>query len=190
MSSHLHAIFSKKAMKQETKGWRQPSDNSTHTSKHQTYRAMIHCKALRKSFEVSPWMEEMVMGANVKNTIEYLNWNTKLSLTLTLYFFWWKHNYINKCDNGIWSPTNYTTWVVEHVELPIGKTNTPLRKEFPLAPIKKIVTLVLPSTLGDMLSLHVYHRIQKRCACCNYDAIPNTPEIEKWSPSLILGQPV
>ena len=33
-----------------------------------------------------------------------------------------------------------TIWVVEHVELPIGKTNTPLRKEFPLAPIKKIVT--------------------------------------------------
>ena len=31
-----------------------------------------------------------------------------------------------------------TTRVVEHVEVPIGKTNTPLRKEFPLAPIKKI----------------------------------------------------
>ena len=47
------------------------------------------------------------------------------------------------CDNVKWSPTNYTTWVVEHVELPIGKTNTPPRKEFPLALIKKIVTLVL-----------------------------------------------
>ena len=58
----------------------------------------------------------------------------------------------NGCDNGVWSPTNYTTWVVEHVELPIGKTNTPLRKEFSLAPIKKIATLVLPSTFVDMLS--------------------------------------
>ena len=45
------------------------------------------------------------------------------------------------------------TWVVEHVELPIGKTNTPLRKEFPLAPIKRIVTLVVPSTFIDMLSM-------------------------------------
>ena len=63
---------------------------------------------------------------------------------------------VKNSDNGVWSPTNYTTWVVEHVELPIGKTNTPLRKEFPLAPIKKIATLVLPSTFVDMLSLHVY----------------------------------
>ena len=47
-----------------------------------------------------------------------------------------------------------TTWVLEHVELPIGKTNTPLRKEFSLAPIKKIVTLVLPSTFVDMVSSH------------------------------------
>ena len=37
-----------------------------------------------------------------------------------------------------------TTWVMEHVELLIGKTNTPLRKELPIAQIKKIVTLVLP----------------------------------------------
>ena len=78
---------------------------------------------------------------------------------------------------------------MERVELPIGKTNTPSRKEFPLAPIKKIVTLV-PSTFVDMLSLHVYHRIQKRCAYSNYDAIPNISEIEKRSPSLIYGQPV
>ena len=77
--------------------------------------------------------------------------------------------------------TNYTTWVVEHVELPIGKTNTPPRKEFPLAPIKKIITLVLPSTFVDMLSLYVDHRIQKHCA------IPNISKIEKRSPSLILG---
>ena len=35
-----------------------------------------------------------------------------------------------------------TTQVVEHVELPIGKTNTPLRKELKLAPIKKIATVV------------------------------------------------
>ena len=36
-----------------------------------------------------------------------------------------------------------TTWVVENVELPIDKIDSPLRKEFPLAPIKKIITLVL-----------------------------------------------
>ena len=54
-----------------------------------------------------------------------------------------KNTTYNGCDYGVWSPTNYTTWVVEHVESPIGKTNTPLRKEFPLAPIKEIVTLVL-----------------------------------------------
>ena len=35
---------------------------------------------------------------------------------------------------------------MEHVELLVGKTNTPLRKEFPLTPIKKIATLVLSST--------------------------------------------
>ena len=68
-----------------------------------------------------------------------------------------KNNTYNGCDNGVGSPTNYTTWVVEHVELPIGKTNTPLRKEFPFAPIKKIVILVLPSTFVDMLSLYVCH---------------------------------
>ena len=72
-----------------------------------------------------------------------------------------------------------TTWVVENVELPIGKTNTPQMKEVPLAPMKKIVTLVLPSTIVDILSLHVYHRIPKRCACSNYDAIPNISETEK-----------
>ena len=43
------------------------------------------------------------------------------------------------------------TQVVEHVEWPIGKTNTPPRKESPLAPIKKIVTLILPSTFINML---------------------------------------
>ena len=44
----------------------------------------------------------------------------------------------NGCDNGVCSPTNYTTWVtvVECIELPIGKTNTSSRKEFPLAPIE------------------------------------------------------
>ena len=36
-----------------------------------------------------------------------------------------------------------TTWVVEHIELPIGKTNTPSRKDFPLTPIKKFATLIL-----------------------------------------------
>ena len=67
-----------------------------------------------------------------------------------------------------------TTWVVvEHVELSIGKTNTSLRKEFPLTPIKKIATLVLPSTFADMLSLHANHKIQKHCAYPNYDTIPN-----------------
>ena len=92
---------------------------------------------------------------------------------------------VRLCDNGVWSPTNYTTWVVEHVELPIGRTNTPLRKEFSLTPIKKIATLVIPLTFVDM-----HHRIQKRCTCSNYDAIPNISEIGKQSPSLILGQPV
>ena len=62
-----------------------------------------------------------------------------------------KNTTYNRCDNGVWSPINYTTQVVEHVELPIGKTNTPPRKEFPLVPIKKIATLVLPSTFVDML---------------------------------------
>ena len=78
---------------------------------------------------------------------------------------------------------------MERVELPIGKMNTPPRKEFPLAPIKKIATLVLPSTFVGMLSLHAYRQIQKHCAYSNYDAIPNTLEIGKQSPSLILGQP-
>ena len=79
----------------------------------------------------------------------------------------------NGRHNGVCSPTNYTTWVVEHVELPICKTNTPLRKEFPLAPIKKFATLVLPSTFTDVLLLHTYYQIQKHCAYPNYDAIPN-----------------
>ena len=78
-----------------------------------------------------------------------------------------------------------TTWVVEYVALSIGKTNTPLRKEFPVAPLKKIATLVLCSTFGHMLSLHVYHQIQKHCTYPNYDVIPNTIEIGKRSPSLI-----
>ena len=56
----------------------------------------------------------------------------------------------NGCDDVVWSPTNYTTWVVERVELPIGKRTTPPRKEISLAPIKKIATLVLPSTFIDM----------------------------------------
>ena len=60
-----------------------------------------------------------------------------------------------------------TIWVVEHVELPIGKTNTPLRKEFPLAPVKKIVTLVLSSTFVDMLLLNVNHQKQNHCAYPN-----------------------
>ena len=80
-----------------------------------------------------------------------------------------KNTTYNGCETKVYSPTNYTTWVVERVKLPIGKTNTPPRKEFLLAPIKKIATLVL----------HVCHRIQKRCAYSNYDAIPNILEIEK-----------
>ena len=62
-----------------------------------------------------------------------------------------KNTTYNGCDNEVWSPTNYIGWVVEHVELPIGNTNTPSKKESPLAPIKKIVILVLPSTFIDML---------------------------------------
>ena len=46
-------------------------------------------------------------------------------------------------------------WVVEHVELSTSKTNTPLIKQFPLAEIKTIATL-LPSTfIESMLSLYV-----------------------------------
>ena len=78
----------------------------------------------------------------------------------------------NESHNGVWSPTNYTTLVVEHVELPIGKTNTPLREEFSLAPTKKIATLALPSTFADMLSLHAYHKIQKHCTYPNHYANP------------------
>ena len=102
-----------------------------------------------------------------------------------------KNTTYNGCHNGVWSPINYTTWVVEHVELPIGKMNTPLRKEFTLAPIKKIDTLVHPSTFADVLLLHAYHQIQKHCAYPNYDTIPNTSEIGKWFPmpiSNFLGQ--
>ena len=43
------------------------------------------------------------------------------------------------------------TWVVGHVELLIRKTNTPSRKEFLFAPIKKFVILVLPSNFVDRL---------------------------------------
>ena len=84
-----------------------------------------------------------------------------------------KNTTYNGCDNGVRSPDNFTTWVVEHVALPISKTNTPLRKEFEIAPIKKIVTLVLPLTFAYMLLLHAYHQIQKHFAHPNYDAIPN-----------------
>ena len=60
------------------------------------------------------------------------------------------NNYANKC---VWKTLltmsvtmEYShlliTYVVEHVELPIYKMNTPMRKEFPLAPIKKFATLV------------------------------------------------
>ena len=41
--------------------------------------------------------------------------------------------------------------VVKHVVERKDKANTPSRKEFPLAPIKKIATLVHPSTFIDML---------------------------------------
>ena len=67
---------------------------------------------------------------------------------------WWKHTIIllNVCEKQylqwVSQCSEYghprTTWVVQHVELPIGKTNTPLRKIIPLAPIKEIGTLVLP----------------------------------------------
>ena len=44
-----------------------------------------------------------------------------------------------------------TTWVVELVELPIGKIDIPPRKDFPIVSIKKIATLVFPSTFIQML---------------------------------------
>ena len=40
----------------------------------------------------------------------------------------------------------YGHLLMEHVDLLIGKMNTPSREEFPIDPIKKFVTLVLPST--------------------------------------------
>ena len=60
-----------------------------------------------------------------------------------------------------------TRWIVEHVEMPIDKTNTPLRNEFHLAPIKKIVTLVFPSTFAHIVTgmninypvVRLYHNI-------------------------------
>ena len=64
-----------------------------------------------------------------------------------------------------------TIQVVEHVELPIGKTNTPVRKEFLLAPIKKIATLYTLQLVVDMLWLHAYLQIQKHYAYPNYDVI-------------------
>ena len=44
-----------------------------------------------------------------------------------------------------------TPRVMEHIEILIGKTNTPLMKEFLRALIKKIATLVLSSTFADIL---------------------------------------
>ena len=44
-----------------------------------------------------------------------------------------------------------TPQVLEHVEFPIGKTNTLRREEFPLVPIRNIATLVLLSTFVDMI---------------------------------------
>ena len=101
-----------------------------------------------------------------------------------------KNTTYNGCDNVVWSPTNYITWVVEHVELPIGKTNTPPRTKFSIAQIKEIATFALPSIFVDILSLLVYHQIQSHCACTKYDAISNISKIGKQSPSLILGQPL
>ena len=72
------------------------------------------------------------------------------------------------------------TWVVEHVELSIRKTNRTPMREFLLAPIKEITTLVLPLTFIDMLWLHGCHQIQKLCIYLNYDA----------TPSLVFGQPI
>ena len=90
----------------------------------------------------------------------------------------------NGCPNGVRAPTSYTAWVLEHVKLRIGKMNTPLRKEFPVAPIKKMATLELPTTFADMLTLHAYHQIQKYYTYPNYDVIPNILEIGKQSPYL------
>ena len=89
------------------------------------------------------------------------------------------HNYINKsvwktlltngCDNGL-TTLHYmgseTCWIANRQDKHSSEGWVSL------APIKKIVTLVLPSTFVDMFSLYVYHRIQKHCACPNCDAIP------------------
>ena len=56
--------------------------------------------------------------------------------------------------------TNYVCNVMEHVELQISKMNTPLKKEFPLALLKKIVTLVLSSTFESICHpLHIGHNL-------------------------------
>ena len=67
-----------------------------------------------------------------------------LSLPPSLPLFWWKHTIIslNVCENTIDNGCHNRVW----------------RKEFLLAPKKKIVTLVLPSTFVDMLWVHAYHQ--------------------------------
>ena len=54
----------------------------------------------------------------------------------------WKNTTYNGCHKGDGHPL--TKWEVEHVDLSIGKTNSQLKKEFPHALIKRIVTLILP----------------------------------------------
>ena len=81
---------------------------------------------------------------------------------------------------------------MERVEFPIGKTNTPPRKEFPLAPIKKIATLVSTPfnfrryTFVDM-SIIEYKSVAHIPIMMQS---PISSKIEKQSPPLILGQPV
>ena len=51
----------------------------------------------------------------------------------------------------------------------------------------KEICHISTTTFIDMLWLHAYHQLQEHCAYPNYDTIPNTLEIGKWSPSLIFG---
>ena len=74
----------------------------------------------------------------------------------------------NGSHNGVWSPAN--SQVIGHVELPIGKMNILLMKEFPLVPIKE----------NCHISTHFNFRTYVLTPCIpsraypNYNAIPNT----------------
>ena len=83
------------------------------------------------------------LSLSLVNTHNYINkcvWQTVLTMGITMAYG--QHNYINKC---VWQTIlmmgimmayghRYATWVVEHVELPIGTANTVLRNWFLFVP--------------------------------------------------------